>query len=100
MITRILRKYNKSLSSLISDYLNNFIQAHIHILETDQDIIDIVLTNPGLSTEGLGERLYVNTEGKVVKNYYGKPATLKAKERISDRVANVAKIVNDGGQFR
>jgi hypothetical protein len=101
LITRILQKYGKSLSSLISDYIDNFIDIHIHILYEDSDIHDIIMNDPGISNEDLGLKVFELSKDKVIKNYIGKPSSLICNKRINAKViTDIPKIIDDKGQFR
>lgn len=101
LITRILQKYNKSLSSLIAEYLENFIEIHIHVLHEDEDIASLYAHNPGLLLGELGEKLVDAGSNTIVRNYAGKPARLELKKRVTDNfVDNVPKVIDDEGQFK
>jgi hypothetical protein len=101
LITRILHKYNKSLSSLIAEYLTNFIEVHIHVLYEDKDIADMYTTNPGILLGELGEKLVKQGGNEVMRNYTGKPAKLALKKRIVKNFdENIPKIIDDEGQFK
>jgi hypothetical protein len=101
LITRILRKYNKCLSSLIAEFIKNFIEIHIHILHEDKDIANIIQSHPGISSGALGEKLFNEGRNSIVRNYVGKPARLEMKKRVNKRfLDNVDKVIDDEGQFK